>query len=226
VGQDPVGQHPVEAVVFDYGGVLTTPMRGWIRTWLESEGIDPGSFSRTLKAWLSRDAVEGTPIHRLETGELTPDGFEELLAAELIRLDGKPVDPGGLLGRLFGGSATEEATYSLVEELRGAGVKVALLSNSWGNTYPRERIDALFNVVVISGEVGLRKPQPAVFALTAERLGVSAEACVLVDDAEPNLEGARAVGWRGILHTDPADTRAQLARLVPGLAAPIGRSTP
>ena len=61
----------VAAVVFDYGGVLTSPVRDSIAAWLERDRIDPKSFSRALKAWLSRSAPEGTPIHRLETGELS-----------------------------------------------------------------------------------------------------------------------------------------------------------
>jgi putative hydrolase of the HAD superfamily len=107
--------------------------------------------------------------------------------------------------------------FALVEDLRAAGVRVALLSNSWGNTYPRERIDALFDPVVISGEVGLRKPHAAIFELALERLGVPAEQAVFVDDAEPNLLGARAVGMTAIQHTDTAATRAALAELVPAL---------
>ncbi|HYO20691.1 MAG TPA: hypothetical protein VES02_18705, partial [Dermatophilaceae bacterium] len=65
----------VDVAVFDYGGVLTTPMSGSIAAWLDRDGIDPASFSRTLKAWLSRSAPDGTPIHRLETGELSSAEF-------------------------------------------------------------------------------------------------------------------------------------------------------
>ena len=216
-GRDP--ERTVDAVVFDYGGVLTTPMGGWIRHWLAEEGVDPGSFTRVLKAWLGRDVPHGSPIHLLETGELSPADFDVRLAAELVRLDGGPVPSEGLLARLFAHSDADEATYSLVEELRGLDVKVALLSNSWGNRYPRERIDALFDAVVISGEVGLRKPQPEIFARVADLLGVPGERLALVDDAEPNLVGARAVGWHGVLHVDAATTRDRLADLVPGLAA-------
>jgi putative hydrolase of the HAD superfamily len=107
--------------------------------------------------------------------------------------------------------------FALVEDLRAAGVRVALLSNSWGNTYPRERIDALFDTVVISGEVGLRKPHAAIFELALERLGLPAEQAVFVDDAEPNVLGARAVGMTAIQHTGPAATRAALSELVPAL---------
>jgi len=107
--------------------------------------------------------------------------------------------------------------FDLVADLRALGVRTGLLSNSWGDIYPRERIAAAFDSVVISAEVGLRKPQPEIFRLALDGLGVAAERAVFVDDAEPNLVGARTVGVRTILHADPATTRAELAALVPGL---------
>lgn len=208
----------VAAVVFDYGGVLTGPVRQSIEAWLETDDIDPASFSRTLKAWLSRDAPAGTPIHRLEIGELSTEEFDELMAAELTTRRGGSVQAAGLLSRLFGGMRPEPAMFALVAELRDLGVQVALLSNSWGNTYPREQIDALFDPVVISGEVGLRKPHREIYELTLERLGLPGERAVFVDDAEPNLLGAREVGLQTVLHADPESTRAALAALVPELA--------
>jgi len=215
----------VDAVVLDYGGVMTTPTADSIAAWLAADGIDPQSFSRTLKAWLSRDAPTGTPVHRLETGELSVDGFGELLAAELVTTDGRPVVAEGILRRLFAGMRVEEAMFDLVADLRELDVRVGLLSNSWGNTYPRERIAEAFDHVVISGEVGLRKPQAEIYRLALDGLGVPPERAVFVDDAEPNLVGARQVGLRTVLHADPAGTRAALAALVPGLL-PASRNLP
>lgn len=212
----------VDAVIFDYGGVLTTPVRNSIAAWLERDAIDPASFSRALKAWLSRTAPEGTPIHRLETGELGIDEFDALLAAELVARDGGPVPPVGLLKGLFADMRPDPRMFELVDELKSAGLRVALLSNSWGNTYPRERIDRVFDPVVISGEVGMRKPNPDIFAHTLDRLGVPAGRAVFVDDAEPNTEGARRLGLRTILHTGAGSTRRELAALVPALRAGLG----
>jgi putative hydrolase of the HAD superfamily len=212
-----VSARVVDAVVFDYGGVLTLPVRESIDAWLEADGIDPASFSRTLKAWLSRDAQDGTPIHRLETGELSVPEFDALLAAELATVDGRPVDPVGVLKRLFAGMQPDPAMFALVEDLRAAGVRVGLLSNSWGNTYPRERIDALFHAVVISGEVGMRKPLAPIYELALERLGIPAGRVLFIDDAEPNILGARRVGLQAFLHADAVTTRAALAALIPDL---------
>ena len=210
----------IEAVVFDYGGVLTTPVGDSITSWLEADGIRPDSFSATLKEWLGRNAEDGTPIHRLETGELSTQEFDALLAARLTTYDGTPVDPTGVLRRLFAGMGADERMYDLFADLRSAGVRTALLSNSWGNTYPRERLTGLMDVVVISGEVGLRKPAPEIYLTTLERLGITdAAAAVFIDDAAPNVEGAEAVGMRGLLHTDAASTRTALAALIPALAS-------
>uniref|UniRef100_UPI000A3C5DCE HAD family hydrolase n=1 Tax=Streptomyces sp. NRRL B-24572 TaxID=1962156 RepID=UPI000A3C5DCE len=212
-GQEQAPAAPVEAVVFDYGGVLTRPVKESIAAWIEADGIDPESFSRTLRAWMSRGAPAGTPVHRLETGELAVEEFDALLAAELTTIDGRPVDRVGVLSRLFAGMRPDPEMFELVEELRELGVRVALLSNSWGNTYPRERIDGLFDPVVISGEVGLRKPQAPIYELTLTRLGVPAGSALFLDDAEPNVLGARAVGMRAHLHVDAPSTRAALAAL-------------
>jgi putative hydrolase of the HAD superfamily len=150
-------------------------------------------------------------------GTLSVAEFDALLAQELATVDGRPVDPVGLLSRLFAGMRPEPAMFALAEELRSLGVAVALLSNSWGNSYPRDRIDSLFDPVVISGEVGLRKPWAPIYELTLSRLGLPAQRVLFVDDAVPNVEGARAVGMPALRHTDPATTRAELARLIPGL---------
>lgn len=212
----------IRAVVFDYGGVLTNPVRDSIAAWLERDGIHPPSFSAALREWLARTAADGTPIHRLETGELSTADFEVELAARLTTHDGTPVEPAGVLARLFAQLHPDPQMFDLAEELRDTGVRVAMLSNSWGNTYPRKRMNALFDPVVISREVGLRKPHAAIFELTLARLGVTADEVAFVDDAEPNVEGARGVGLHALLHTDPVSTRNELARLVPGLTPSPG----
>jgi epoxide hydrolase-like predicted phosphatase len=207
----------IDAVLFDYGGVLTGPVKHSIAGWLAADAIEPKSFSRTLQAWLSHNAEDGTPIHRLETGDLTVADFEVLLAAELRTTDGRAVVPDGILGRLFAGMRPDPAMFALADELRATGLKVGLLSNSWGNTYPRARIDALLDPVVISGEVGLRKPHAAIYELALDRLGLPADRVLFIDDAEPNVLGARTVGLQALLHVDHPSTRAALAELVPNL---------
>jgi putative hydrolase of the HAD superfamily len=211
----------VRAAVFDYGGVLTTPVRDSIAAWLAADGIRPETFSAALKAWMSRSAPTGTPVHRLETGELPPGEFERLLAAELDTHDGSPVLAEGLLTRLFGGTRIDEAMVELVRELRDRGVRTVLLSNSWGNAYPRELIAELFDGVVISAEVGLRKPDPRIYRLALDHADVPPEQAVFVDDATPNTEAAEALGMHAVRHQDPAATRRRLAELVPGITTEV-----
>lgn len=217
---------PLRAAVFDYGGVLTTPVRHTIASWLEADRITPESFSRTLRSWLSRSAPDGTPIHRLETGELGTAEFERLLAAELTTYDGSPVLAEGLLTRLFREMGTDAVMIGLVREIRSSGVRTVLLSNSWGNTYPRELIAELFDGVVISGEVGLRKPDPKIYHLALDQIGAAAAESVFIDDAEPNIEAAAALGMHTVHHAEPAVTRRRLAELIPGLAAAPDTSSP
>ncbi|MEC4614083.1 HAD family hydrolase [Tsukamurella tyrosinosolvens] len=221
---DTAASRAVDAVLFDYGGVLTEPMRHSIEAWIADEGIEPASFTATLKAWLGRDADAGSPIHRLETGELPEPEFDAAFAAALRTRTGEPVHPDGVLRRMFARIQEDPAMWELAEDLRAAGVPVAIVSNSWGggNLYPRERLAALFAPVIISEEVGLRKPDPAIFRLALERLGVPPERAAFIDDATPNVDGAAALGIHAIHHTDPGTTRTALRDLVPALAdAPI-----
>lgn len=208
----------VDAVLFDYGGVMTGPVGESIRAWHTADDIDPASFTRTLKQWLSRTVNWETPIHQLETGALSIEEFERIFAAELTTVDGAVPPAAGILGRMFAEMRPDPVMFELVAELRACGIKVGLLSNSWGNTYPRPEIDELFDPVVISGEVGLRKPHAAIYQHALAHLGLPAGRVLFVDDAEPNIIGAQSVGLRALLHTSPRCTRAALAALVPALS--------
>jgi putative hydrolase of the HAD superfamily len=166
---------------------------------------------------MSRDVAYGTPIHRLEMGEVSIAEFDRLLAAELITHAGTPVDPVGVLAKMFAAMRLDDAMFDLVRELRELGLRVGLLSNSWGNSYPRDLIDPLFDSIIISSEVRLRKPQPEIYLMAAEQLAVPAESIVFVDDAEPNLIGAQAVGLQTIRHESAVQTRAALRTWLPAL---------
>ena len=99
----------------------------------------------------------------------------------------------------------DEAMFDAVAAARRAGVRTGLVSNSWGEQgYDRTRFDELFDVLVISGEIGIRKPAPEIYALASERLGRAAERCVFVDDLAGNLKPARAIGMATVLHRDAA----------------------
>jgi putative hydrolase of the HAD superfamily len=204
----------VDAVVFDYGGVLTTPLSSTTGSWLRADGIDPDGFAALMRSWLGRDAEPGNPIHLLETGELEVAEFERRFAARLVAADGRPVVAEGVLSRLFAAMTPSDEMLDLVRGLRKLGLRTGLLSNSWGNDYPHDTLAELCDVVVISGEVGLRKPDEPIYRLLLERLGLPAERVVFVDDFTANVRAAQKIGMHGIKHVDPASTRAALADLL------------
>ena len=117
--------------------------------------------------------------------------------------------------RLFGGMQPDHAMLDGVRTARRAGVRTGMLSNSWGaDRYPHELLGELFDAWVISGEVGLRKPDPAIYSLAAERLGLTPHDCVLVDDLPGNLKPARAMGMATVRHTTAEESIPQLEELL------------
>lgn len=121
----------------------------------------------------------------------------------------------GMIDRLFAGMQPDEAMFDAVAAARRSGVRTGLVSNSWGDhAYDRTRFDELFDVVVISGELGVRKPAPEIYALATERLGTPPEQCVFVDDLPGNLKPARALGMATVLHRDAGATIPRLEVLL------------
>lgn len=200
------------ALIVDYGGVLTVPLRNTIEPWLELDRIDPERFRTTMREWFGPTAGDNIG-HDLETGKIKPAEFQRRFAERLRRPDGTLPQPEGLLQRMFAGFTYDPAMTDVLRQARGFGLKTALLSNSWGFDYPREGWEDLFDAVVISGEVGLRKPQPEIYRLAARRLGVEPTDCVFVDDLAPNVRGAAAVGMAGVLHRDMGTTIEELDAL-------------
>jgi putative hydrolase of the HAD superfamily len=215
-----LGQSALLGLITDWGGVLTIPVGAAVTAWLEADGIDRPAYASLMTGWV-REAYGGdgvvNPIHALERGETTPEQFEELLAGRLLRADGAAVAAGGLLRRMFAAMAPVEAMYALLRSLRQAGVRTGMLSNSWGNDYPRELFTDLFDAVVISSEVGMRKPEERIFRHALAQLGLTPRQCVFIDDIEANVAAAQALGMVGLHHRDP-DTTAAAVRDLFGLA--------
>ncbi len=208
----------LRGVITDWGGVLTTPILATVRAWIEADGIAWDSYLAVMRAWISDAYGHGgtlNPVHLLERGECSGAEFEQVLAARLLRLDGGAVRAEGLLQRMFAACVPVPAMYDTIRALRAAGYSTALLSNSWGcQEYPRADFPALFDSVVISGEVGMRKPEQAIFRHAARALGLEPAECVFVDDIEANVAAAMACGMTGLLHTEPAATAAALRDLL------------
>ncbi|MBW3662409.1 MAG: HAD family phosphatase [Actinobacteria bacterium] len=201
-------------LIVDFGGVLTTSIGDAIRAFERAEDLPQGAAFTVLADGYS-DTDADHPIAGLETGTLPQTDFELALAAQFAA-HGHDVDADGLVGRLLGSLTFDEAAWSVVAAARSAGVRTALLSNSWGDatTYPAERLEETFDVVVISAEVGMRKPDAAIFELTAERLGVAVERCAFVDDHDGNVRAAEALGMFGVHHRDASTTAEALSRFL------------
>jgi putative hydrolase of the HAD superfamily len=171
----------------------------------------PGSDGVVARVEQADDGPDGSsPVHRLERGELPVEDFEALLAAELAGR-GSTVEPQGLLRRVLGDfEALDPSMVGLVARAHEAGLRTALLSNSWGNPYPDELMSGLFDAVVISGEVGMRKPELRIYRHTAGLLGLPERACVMVDDLPHNVRAAAAAGMVGVLHRSYDETLGEL----------------
>jgi putative hydrolase of the HAD superfamily len=190
-------------LLVDFGGVLTTNIWSSFRAFCAAEGLDP----EAIKDEFRRDGEGLVLLRALEKGELADEEFERRFGALL------GVEPAGLIGRLFAGLGPEELMIEAVRRIKGAGIPTGLISNSWGTgIYERAPLE-LFDAAVISGDVGLHKPQPEIYRLGAERIGVPATACVFVDDLRENVAGAETVGMTALLHRDPPETVRSLGEL-------------
>lgn len=149
-----------------------------------------------------------------EMGRISEQEFSEAFVDRLEALSGRRIGAEGLVKRLFDVRLDDEMVEA-VRRVGAAGLKTAVLSNSWGDSlYPRELLDDLFDEVILSGEVGLRKPDPAIFQLALTRLGVEAGECVFVDDHPGHLEPAARLGMATVMHTVPARTLGDLQDLL------------
>jgi putative hydrolase of the HAD superfamily len=197
----------VRGLLVDFGGVLTTNVFQSFREFSEREGLDPDHVKEKFRS----DPEALGLLRRLEKGEVDVDEFEPSFAAAI----GVP-DSEGLVERLFRGIGPDERMLDAVRVARHSGVRTGLISNSWGSglEYDPSLMEELFDAVVISGDVGLHKPQPEIFELGASRIEVPAAECVFVDDLRENCEGAEAVGMTAVLHRGAETTVPELERLL------------
>ncbi len=201
-------------LVIDFGGVLTTSIGEAFREFCEREGIEHARLKAILRSSYAVGTEPDALVAMLETGRLERPEFERRLAEALSEGLSSPLDHTDLLARMLGGLRFDVPMVEAVHAAHQAGIRTAMLSNSWGvDAYPRDLLDQLFDEVVISGEVGMRKPDPEVFRLAARRVGLDPRECVFVDDVRGNVEAAEAVGMRGVIHEEAAATIRELERL-------------
>ncbi|MEV8070844.1 HAD-IA family hydrolase [Streptomyces sp. NPDC085995] len=199
-----------QGLILDFAGVLTADPLSVHRAWCESEGLPPGAWRATLN-----DDPEGRRLYAaLEIGEIDQAEWNRRTAALL----GVHVAPDNLMGRAWSAVLPARRMAALARAAKSAGYRLALLSNSFGtdpfNPYQQAGIWDLFDVRVISEQARMAKPDPAIYELTLERLGLPAQACVFVDDHPRNLPPAEALGITTVLATDEAATVAELEVLL------------
>ena len=193
-------------LLVDFGGVLTSDVFLSFQAFCAAEGLSPDTVAQRFRA----DPSARDLLAALETGEIDEAEFEPRFA-QLLGVG----EPAGLIDRLFAEMRPDEAMIDAVRAAHRAGVRTGLISNSWGHgRYDRSQFPELFDGWVISGEVGLRKPSPEIYARGAEAIGLPPAACVFVDDLPGNLKPARELGMATVLHRSAQETIPQLERLL------------
>ena len=197
---------PRRGLLVDFGGVLTTDVFASFRAFCQAEGLTPDAVRERFVA----DPSARDLLVDLECGRLGEEEFEPRFAALL-----EVSDPDGLIDRLFARMRPDHAMVDAVRAAHDAGVRTGLISNSWGNgRYDRSQFPQLFHGTVISGEVGVRKPDPQIYALGARAIGLAPDQCVFVDDLRGNLKPARELGMATVHHRSADQTVPELERLL------------
>ena len=199
----------MKAVISDFGGVLTTPLGNAFAAWQRESGIGAEDLGTAMAAATERHGEH--PLFVLEKGEITQTEFVRRVDAEL----GREGSLHGVLDVWFEHLERNVEMIELMRELRGRGLRMALLTNNVREWEPRWRallpeIDEIFEVVVDSAFVRMRKPEPEIYTLTLERLGGELEPadCVFVDDIEINCEAASKLGMTAVVFENTDQARA------------------
>jgi putative hydrolase of the HAD superfamily len=207
----------IEAIITDFGGVLTSPLAHAFASFQDEKGIPLNALRQAIANLAERNGAN--PLFALECGRLSEPDFLRMMADQLRADVGHDVAMHDFADRYWARLDRNEQMLGFLGELRATGYRLALLTNNVREWEPRWRpmlpVDELFDVVVDSAFVGMRKPEPRIYELTVERLGVPPEGCVFVDDLEVNCVAARELGMVAVQYRDSdqaiAEIRAALA---------------
>ncbi|MFN2581792.1 MAG: HAD family hydrolase [Candidatus Dormibacteria bacterium] len=209
-----------DAAIFDLGGVMTEPL------FRNRHDVEPEYLN--LVAFFLNDFRDhyhlptgAHDLHMLETGQISDDEFFDRMCARYSDAGNEPIDPRVAQRVIFGrGMVASSAMADTVRQVKNAGYKTALLTNisrdgeaMWRGLMP---VDDLFDVVVDSSKVGLRKPDPRIYELTCQRLGVTPDRCLFIDDLACNVDAASALGMHAIQCMDPVDAADEVVQLLLG----------
>lgn len=213
---------PLTTIISDYGGVLTSPLAGAFAEIDARHSLPDAALNAAMVRAGEREGVD--LLAELECGRLGEPDFMALLGSQLSADLGRVVDLSAFSEHYFAGLAPNAEMLDALAAVRAEGYRMSLLTNNvreWGPRWrPMVPVDALFDDVVDSADVGLRKPDPAIYVLACERLGVPAHECLFVDDFAHNCEAAEALGMTAIWFQDTGVAVAQLRRLLGERGAP------
>lgn len=202
-------QTTYRAVLFDFGGVLTTSLLEAFRAF----GAELGNETLPLRL-LGKEHDAGKLLAAHEEGRASAAEFEQAYA-ETLQQHGIEVAAEGLIARIKSSVQRDPETIALVADLRDRGVPVGLLSNSFGDDgYAGYDLETMFDAVTISRDIGIRKPSRQAYRAACEKLGVPPGETVMVDDLQHNLDSARRLNMGVVLHREAASTRAELERIL------------
>ncbi len=201
-----------KAIVSDFGGVLTTPLMESFAAFQDQTGIRTEDLGEAMAAIAERDG--DNPLYRLERGEITEVAFLGMLGEGLEPLLGHRPELHQFREIYFEALNPNEPMIELMRELKASGLRMAMLTNNvkewepvWRSMLP---VDEIFETVVDSGFVGVRKPEGRIYEMVTERLSLPAEACLFVDDVDVNCSGARRAGMSAVHFRDNEQAIAEI----------------
>jgi putative hydrolase of the HAD superfamily len=190
----------VQAIISDFGGVLTSPLLDSFIAYEKLSGISVEELGRAMGKIWERDGAH--PLFELETGRMTEAAFLAGIGEQLTETLGRDIRLDGFGPSYFDHLHPNERLIDYMRALKERGYRMAICTNNVREWEPLWRaklpVEEIFSVIVDSGFVGLRKPEPEIYALTLERLGVPAGAALFVDDIELNCDAARAMGMHAV----------------------------
>jgi putative hydrolase of the HAD superfamily len=206
----------ISAVISDFGGVLTTPLIDSFAAVQDSSGISLEELGKAMAAVAIRAGAN--PLFELETGRMTEADFLRRLGEQLTEQLGRPVEMHGFGESYFEHLHPNGRMIDFMRELKGRGYGLAICTNNvreweqmWRAKLP---VDDIFDTVVDSAFVGARKPEPRIYEITLERLGVEADAAVLIDDIEVNCTAARKLGMAAVWFQSTEQAIAEVEELL------------
>lgn len=202
----------IEAIVSDFGGVLTTPLLAAFAAFQDDSGISPENLGKAMRVGLEEG--EEIPLFQLERGEISEDQFIAGLEDGLEQILGHRPHLHHFRQKFWGALHPNEPMIELMRELKASGLKMAMLTNNVREWEPLWRamlpVDEIFAEIVDSAFVGCRKPEAQIYELTLERIGMPAAACLFIDDLQPNIVGAEAAGMQAVHFRDNEQAIAEI----------------